>query len=92
MEFNKDFYYCTLGFAIVGTLLSAIAVNSKTREFLLPVILFPILIPIIVSSITATTKILQSNYEIWDEVKLLSAYNVIFLTVSLMTFEYVVGD
>lgn len=82
----------TIGFVIVGTLLSAIAVNSKFGEFLLPIILFPILIPLIVSSITATIKILQNDYDIWNEVKLLISYIAIFLTVALMTFEYVVED
>ena len=50
----------TLGFTAVGTLLSAIAVNTKLREVLLPVILFPVILPVLVNAVEATGIILNS--------------------------------
>ena len=50
----------TLGFTAVGTLLSAIAVNTKLREVLLPLILFPVILPILVNAVEATGIILNA--------------------------------
>src|SRR3990170_4578548 len=55
----------TFGFIFVGTLLSALTVNTRTRELLLPVILFPVLIPVILSAVSAT-GIMLSKGEIMD--------------------------
>lgn len=82
----------TLGFATVGTLLGAVAANTKTSEILLPLILFPIIIPILIASVKATGLILVDSSQVeqlatW--IRLLIAYDVIFLVVPMMLFEYV---
>jgi len=70
----------TLGFIFVGTLLSALTVNTRTRELLLPVILFPVLIPMILSAVTATGKALATNdlSEMTGELQMLAIYVIIF--------------
>ncbi len=84
----------TFGFIFVGTLLSALTVNTRTRELLLPVILFPVLLPVILSAVTATGRMLASGEisEISGELQLLAVYDVVFFIVALLVFEYTIED
>ncbi len=84
----------TIGFIFVGTLLSALTVNTRTREILLPVILFPVLIPVILSAVTATKIMLSSGgiSEIAGELQILAVYDVIFFIVAQLVFEYTIED
>jgi heme exporter protein B len=84
----------TLGFILVGTLFSALTVNMRTREILLPVILFPIIIPLIMSAVLATQKVLASGniMDAIDEIRLLLVYDVVFFIAAQLLFEYVIED
>jgi heme exporter protein B len=84
----------TFGFIFVGTLLSALIVNTRTREILLPVILFPVLIPVILSAVTATGTLLSSGdiFEISGEIQILAIYDIIFFVVAQLVFEYTIED
>jgi len=84
----------TFGFIFVGTLLSALTVNTRTREILLPVILFPVLIPVILSAVTATGTLLLSGdiSEISGELQILAIYDIIFFIVAQLVFEYTIED
>lgn len=84
----------TLGFIFVGTLLSALTVNTRTREILLPVILFPVLLPVILSAVTATGVMLSAGSisEIAGELQILAIYDVIFFIVAQLVFEYTIED
>jgi heme exporter protein B len=84
----------TFGFIFVGTLLSALTVNTRTREILLPVILFPVLIPVILSAVTATAAMLGNGdlSDISGELQILVVYDVIFFVVAQMVFEYTIED
>lgn len=84
----------TLGYAGVGTLLSAMAAHSRAREVMLPVLLFPIVVPAIIAAVKATGGIIdgQQLSEIPHWVRLLVAFDVIFLAISFMTFDYVVEE
>ncbi len=84
----------TFGFIFVGTLLSALTVNTRTREILLPVILFPVLLPVIISAVNATGKMLAegSISEITSELVLLAVYDVIFFIIAQLVFEYTIED
>jgi len=84
----------TLGFVVVGALLSAISMNTRTGEGLLPLILFPILIPVIISSVTASGDVMTGATlaEVSDNLRLLGAYDIIFFIIALFTFEYVVEE
>jgi len=82
----------TVGFAAVGTLLSAMAANTRAREVMLPVLLFPIILPVVISAVKLTAGIFDglpwASLASW--LRLLVGFDVIFLTVSYMTFDYIV--
>jgi heme exporter protein B len=82
----------TLGFAAVGTLLSAIAVNSRAREVMLPVLLFPIILPVVIAAAKVTAGILDGVplVELAQWLRFLVAFDIIFLVVSYLTFDFVV--
>ncbi len=84
----------TIGFILVGTLFSALTVNMRTREILLPVILFPIIIPLIMSSVMATQKVLSTGdlFSAIDEIRLLVVYDLVFFIAAQLVFEYVIED
>jgi len=84
----------TLGFIFVGTLLSALTVNTRTREILLPVILFPVLIPVILSAVTATGTMLANGdfSDVAGELQILIVYDIIFFVVAQIVFEYTIED
>lgn len=84
----------TVGFAAVGTLLAAMSVNTRTREVMLPVLLFPVVVPVLIAAVKSTGSVLSQRP--WDEfahwINLLVAFDVIFFVVCLLTFDYVVEE
>ncbi len=88
------FFLSTLGFASVGTLLSAISVNTRTREIMLPLLLFPVMIPVIISAVKSTANALSGGPFVatvpW--LKLLVAFDAIFLVISFLTFDFVMEE
>ncbi|HDL86012.1 MAG TPA: cytochrome C biogenesis protein, partial [Candidatus Acetothermia bacterium] len=82
----------TVGFASVGTLLSTMAAYSRAREVMLPVLLFPIVLPIVIAAVKLTAGVIDGGT--WQElavwVRFLIAFDIIFLAISLMTFRFVV--
>jgi heme exporter protein B len=84
----------TLGFTAVGTLLSAMSVNTRMREVLLPLILFPTALPILINAVEATGIILNtSDYQnLKLPVTIMSVFTIVFGTLSYMLFEYVLED
>ncbi|MGP8323763.1 MAG: heme exporter protein CcmB [Methanosarcinaceae archaeon] len=84
----------TIGFISVGTLLSALTVNTSTRELLLPILLLPIIIPVIIPAVLATGKILANGdiSDISGELRLLVVYDIIFFIIAQLVFEYAIGD
>jgi len=88
------FFIGTLGFAAVGTLLSAVSANTRMREVLLPLILFPVVLPILVNAVEATNIIL--NTVEYGALKLpltiMSVFTIVFGTLSYLLFEFVLED
>jgi heme exporter protein B len=82
----------TLGFAAIGTLFSALTANLRAREVLFPVLLFPLVVPVIIGTVTATGIVLGGGAlgEASAWLKLLGAFDTIFLAVAYLTFEFVV--
>ena len=84
----------TLGFVAVGSIFSAVAVNTKSREIMLSLLFFPIVVPVIIAAVSASGSILQNapfgELRTWFQV--LAAFDVIFLVVSSLTFEYAVEE
>jgi len=85
----------TLGFAAVGTLFAAMLVRARSRDVLLPVLLYPITVPVLIAGVRATVAIAQPEFEVevvrfW--LMLLVAFDVVFITLALWTFEPVMTD
>ncbi len=84
----------TIGFASVGTLFSAMAVHTRAREVLLPIMLFPVIVPVMLSAVRLTSGILdQSPFEdVSHWLALLLAFDVIFIAASFILFEFAVEE
>jgi heme exporter protein CcmB len=85
----------TIGFSAVGTLFAAMLVRARSRDVLLPVLLYPITVPVIIAGVRATATLLQPDVEFalvrfW--IALLVALDVVFLTLALWTFEPLMTD
>ena len=85
----------TLGFAAVGTLFAAMLVRARSRDVLLPILLYPITVPVIIAGVRATATLLQPELDaavlqIW--VALLVTFDVVFVTLALWTFEPLMTD
>ncbi|MEQ1758880.1 MAG: heme exporter protein CcmB [Vicinamibacterales bacterium] len=85
----------TLGFSSVGTLFAAMLVRLRSRDVLLPVLLYPITVPVIIAGVRATAALLQPEVE-FDVVRfwvaLLLTFDVVFVTLALWTFEPLMTD
>jgi heme exporter protein B len=84
----------TVGYAAVGTLLAAIAINTRAREVMLPILLLPLAIPVLIAAVQATRWLVEGGTfaEVAGWVRLLVAYDLIIVAVSVLTFGYVVEE
>lgn len=84
----------TLGFSAVGTIFSAIAANTKMRDVLMPILFLPVVIPVLIGVVETSIRTLAG--EPWrgmmDWFKILTAFDVIFVTASFLVFEYVLEE
>ncbi|MGC9349614.1 MAG: heme exporter protein CcmB [Anaerolineae bacterium] len=82
----------TVGYATVGTLLAAIAVNTRAREVMLPILLLPLLVPLLIGAVQVTSILLQdltlADANHW--LRILVVYDLVITAVAVLTFEYVV--
>jgi heme exporter protein B len=81
----------TWALVVNGTFFAALSIRTRSREIMLPLILFPISIPAIIGMVEATTTILTGEGSVRFWITLLGAYDVIFTTVCLMLFELVLN-
>ncbi len=82
-----------VGFVIVVSSLSILVIKSKMREMLLPVLIFPIVFPIITSTILAVRKSIVGNLEgILSPIALIVGFSIIMFVVACLTFEYAFSD
>lgn len=83
-----------IGFMTLGTLISAMSVNLKARELLLPVLLLPLLIPLLIFCVKAGTVLMESGDMAlyYSRIKLIAAFDVIFFVASSLLFEYIVDE
>jgi len=84
----------TLGFVSVGTLFSALAANTKARDIMLPILFLPIVVPVIIAAGKASG--LALNGQPWGALsswlQIIVAFDVIFLVVSALVFEFVIEE
>jgi heme exporter protein B len=80
-----------VGFAVVGTVFAAMLLRVRSRDVLLPVVLYPILVPMIMAGTKATSTLLAgATGDAWFWTQFLAAYDAIFIIVALWTFEALV--
>jgi heme exporter protein B len=84
----------TLGFTAVGTIFAAMAVNTRLRDVLLPIMLFPIVVPVVIAAVKSTGAVLNgrplSEFSHW--LQLMLAFDALFVATSFMLFEHVLEE
>lgn len=85
----------TLGLAAVGTLFAAMLVRARTRDVLLPILLYPVTVPVMIAGVRGTSALLQATPDepmamMW--IALLACFDVVFVTLALWTFEPVMTE
>ena len=79
----------TWALIINGTFLAALSLRARSRELLLPLILFPLAVPALLAMVQATTDIFSGEIDPGLWIKLLAGYDIIFTTAGLMLFDLV---
>jgi heme exporter protein B len=81
-------------YSAIGTLLAAMAAQARNRELLLPVLLFPVLIPVLVAAVRASTGILDGleMAYIWPSLNIIIAYGLVMPVLGYMFFDLIVED
>jgi heme exporter protein B len=94
LEFLGVLLLGSIGYIAVGTLLSAMSVQTRTRDILLPILLFPVAVPVLLASVKASGGIIAgaSFEEILTPLNLLIVYDVVFIAVAFMVFDFVVEE
>ena len=84
----------SVGYASVGTLLASMAIHARTRDVLLPILLFPVILPVLLAAVKASNGFLAGAplAEIMPSLNILIAYDVIFIALSYMFFDEVVEE
>lgn len=84
----------TLGYAEAGTLLAGMAVQSRMRDLLLPVILFPVVIPLLLAVVKASSASLSSGMteSTWFWILMIAGYDLIFGICALLLFDFVIRE
>lgn len=85
----------SIGYVAAGTLLATMTVQTRSRDMLLPIMLFPIVIPVLISAVKASGGFLTSAdfaTEIMPWINLLLVYDLIFTAIAFMVFDYVVEE
>jgi len=83
------------GLSAVGTTFAAIATSIRLREMMLPVLLFPIELPLILSLVEATSLVIQGGdavIEVQTWLRLALGFDIIFTILSLFLFEYILEE
>ena len=84
----------TVGFVAVGTLFSAMAVNTRSREIMLPMLFLPIVLPVVIGSVVASGYALEGrpwgDIERWAQ--LIAAFDILALVFCALAFEYVIQE
>jgi heme exporter protein B len=82
----------TLGVASIGTMFSAVASNTRAREVLLPLLVFPLIIPVVIGAVRATQDLVSPAGDGISWLGLIAAFDVIFVSLSMILFQYVIEE
>ena len=84
----------SIGYAGVGTLLSAMSVQTRTRDILLPILMLPVVLPLVIAAVQASNGVLTgsdfSKFKSWFN--LLLAYDIILIAAAFMLFDFILED
>ncbi len=82
----------TVGFCVLGTIMSAITLRARARELLLPLVLFPLMVPVILATIRCMETVLKTGSfgDASPWLRLLIGFDVIFLTIGILIFDWVI--
>jgi heme exporter protein B len=78
----------TWGITVVGTAFSAVTVNVRLRELMLPVLLYPLLIPLLIGAMELTTGLLNGN-AVLSDIRLLIVFDVVYTSLAIMLIEFI---
>ncbi|MFC2070086.1 heme exporter protein CcmB [Chloroflexota bacterium] len=83
-----------LGFAAVGTLFSALAINTRARDIMLPILFLPVIIPVIIAAVKATALVITGNS--WGDMltwlQIMIAFDIIYLVAATLVFEFAIEE
>lgn len=84
----------SIGYVAVGTLLATMSVQTRRHDILLPILHFPVVLPVLIAAVKASGGILTGgdSATVLPWLNLLLVYDVVFIAVAFMTFEYVVQE
>lgn len=100
-RFNASYFwfifvlFCgTFGFVMIGTFLAALAANGKNSEMLLPVLLLPLITPLMIGAVQATTVIVNNEElnNLFSWLKFMAAYDLLFAAACFLLFDYILED
>jgi heme exporter protein B len=87
-----SFVLGAIGFAAPGTLFSVVAANTRMRELMLPLLFIPVAVPALIAAVETTSFALGGIDEAGFWFKLLVVYDVVFVTASVLVFEYALEE
>jgi heme exporter protein B len=84
----------TLGYTVVGILLAAMAIHTRAREVMLPILLFPVAVPVVIATVRASAGILSGAEWglIAGPLNLVIVYDIILFAIAIMTFDYLMEE
>jgi len=84
-------FMASIGFSSLGTLLAGMTSDIRFKEILLPILLFPLLVPLLLACVKISQSILAGEglSPVVDWFRLLAGFDLIFLIISYLTFEFV---
>lgn len=84
----------TLGFSTIGTLFSAMSAATRSRDTILSILVFPITVPMLIAAVKATEIILagKAMQEVYPSLKLLIAFDMVFLLIAYLTFAFIIEE
>src|SRR5262245_1175510 len=93
-ELSVAFTLGMLGLSIVGTLFGMIALHTRACEIMLPMLFLPVSIPLIITAVQATAQLINGKRlrDIADYLILIGIFDLVFLVLVLMVFDYIVED
>jgi heme exporter protein B len=93
-ELSLIFGLGIVGLSIIGTLFAMVVTQARAYEVMLPMLFLPVAVPLTIATVHATAQVINGKglRDIADYLTLLSVFDVVFLVLSLLVFDYIVED